>query len=97
MQALSNKQFAVNLRAGLSQNEGNQALGWGQQANQNITQVHDAFRPGFFENLGNSFAKAIPGVGLGLATGGLAGLLSRSGSGIPGISSATASEARTGY
>jgi hypothetical protein len=96
MQALQNKQFAVNLRAGLAQNAGNQALGWGQQANQNITQVHDAFRPGFFENLGNSFAKAIPGVAMGLATGGLSGVLSGASAGMGGLSSATINAARTG-
>lgn len=95
MQALSNKQFAVNLRAGLAQNAGNQALGWGQQANQNITQVHDAFRPGFFENLGNSFAKALPGAILGGVSGGLSGILS--GAGNPGgLSNATVNAARTG-
>lgn len=78
-QRLANKFNAAGIFQGTGAGYGNQAVSFSGLANQNVSQIHDAFRPGFAETLGSSFAKGFgtsvgAGIGGGL-TGGLGGLI----------------------
>lgn len=78
-QRLANKFNAAGIFQGTGAGYGNQALGFGGLANQNVSQIHQAFRPGILENFGNAFGESLgKGLGGGLAgglTGGLGGVI----------------------
>lgn len=78
-QRLANKFNAAGIFQGTGAGYGNQALGFSGLANENVNQIHNAFRPGILENFGQAFGKSLggslgAGIGGGL-TGGLGGVI----------------------
>lgn len=78
-QRLANKFNAAGIFQGTGAGYGQQALGYAGLANNNVDQIHAAFRPGFLENTANAFGKGLGGsLGAGIGggiTGGLGGVI----------------------